>query len=94
MKVGFVYKFAVKVPFLFVTCLCNKFLSMAYFLVEKRRHANMSQKKLNHLLNMAGRILLLHVALVMMALVNKEMEVFPTKIPALCYIIKKFFIVR
>lgn len=58
---------------------------MAYFLVEKRRHANTRQEKFNHPLNMAGRILLLR--LIMMALVNMKLE--KTKKLALSYIIKK-----
>ena len=65
---------------------------MAFFLVEKRRHANTRQEKFNHLLNMAGRILLLR--LIMMAIVDMKLEVFLTKTPALSYIIKKCFMIR
>lgn len=66
---------------------------MAYFLVEKRRGANMSQEKLHQIINMAGRILLSNM--IMKALLNQKLEVrFLTKKAALSYIIKKCFTIR
>lgn len=87
LKHGFLDKFQIKFPF------CNTRISLAYFLVEKRRGAIMRQEKLSHLMiNMAQRIL--HIIVTVMNLPNTKLEIFLTKKPALSFIIRKCSTIR